>query len=204
MYAELSKSREAWRFDEFLRDILEHGALYPGSRYQLIFEYSRLIRALGEIFGNANMVVRKYDEVAEPSALLKDFMRVIEAVRGPIEGKGLALGSPHLNKRRSFAEVLNGLYEAAASQNPTALSTYAIAQRIGINAADERLGMPFSAMSHAERETIRARFAPDNDAVEAMTGVRIVNREIPAMDPSWAHAEFQRRILDLAYDIWFK
>jgi hypothetical protein len=37
-----------------------------------------------------------------------------------------------------------------------------------------------------------------------MCGVKIVHRDIPPDDPSWEVAAFQRRLLDLALDIWFR
>lgn len=203
LYAEIAKNKSVTSYSRFLASIMEHGALYPDASHRIYFEYSRIVEGLSLAFGFSNIVVRAYDDSLPTEGLVADFMSVVEAIRGPIDASTI-VRSPHVNRRLAFATLINAIHETIAAENREAPSPWQVAQQLGIEATDWRLGMPFFAMSYEEREAMRSRFSADNQKIESMTGTRILDRVIAPNDPSWDIAAFQRRFLDAAFALWFK
>ncbi len=204
VYAEIAKTANSWNFANYVETIVRDGALNADSGWPTVFEYSHIVLGLADIFGAKNVVVRPYDAAKEPQALIADFMRVVTAIRGPIVVNSLVIRSPHLNRRSSFAQTLADMHQHAFKLNPHAISTYDLATRAGFDAADVRLAEPFSVMSFEEHARLTERFALDNAQVEAMSGITFPIKHVAPSDESWKTAAFQRALLDLALEVWFK
>ena len=203
MYAETAKGPNGRRFSAYLNDIARFGVLSNGPAYQIFFEYSKLVRALGHIFGDTHVVVRPYQ-----AKLVGDILRVIASVDPALELPAHVDPSPSLNGRASLIAVLADIYEGAARAASDAPNVATLLQRSGTDPNDERLQQPFSPMSRSETLFFVHRFAQDNTRVEGICSIVIPatrEEEIAAeSDPRWSDAAWQRRVLDITTDVWLR
>lgn len=208
MYAEMSKAQNAQRFNVYLDEIVRTGTLAHGPSYQIFFDYSKLVLALAGVFGENHVVVRPYHAQREAAALIADMLRVITTVEPALALPSLGDPSVSVNRRARFIDVLHDIHAGAVRAVPAAQDVQTLLQRRGIAPEDKRLLEPFSAMSREETLALIRRFAEDNERVEAMCSITIPGtREAevpPHNDPRWAHAAWQRELLDFMTDVWFR
>lgn len=208
LYAELAKTQNSYRFTAYLQSILATGRFGSGDAYVIEFEYSRLLAALADCFGSSSIVARPYDARREPAALVTDMMRVLATLHGSIPSGALSDPSLTINTRSSFRALLEGIGETAQRTLPQSYSFEALAARLHIDLGDPRFDVPFAPMSRQETLTVIRRFAEDNARVEAMASIVLPGTSeadvLPAEDPRWSHAAWQRELLDLMTDVWFR
>jgi hypothetical protein len=208
MFAEMSKARNAQRFAAYVNKIGRSGSLANGPEYHIFFEYSKLVLGLAHVFGEENVVVRPYDGNREPAALIRDILRVVTTIQPALRLPQLGEPSLLVNRRSGFIDVLRDVHAAAVRAVPDAPDVDTLLGRFGVDAQDERLTQPFSALSREEALLFVHRFAADNARVQAMCSIQIpgVREEDIARDgdPRWTEAAWQRSLLDLTTDVWFR
>ncbi len=208
MYAEISKAYNARGFRPYLQEICGAGVLSTTPAYQIFFEYSKLVVALAQIFGERNIIVRPYAGAREPAALVRDMIRVVCAVDPTLKFPPLGDPSLRLNRRGSFLDVLSDIHEGARRAVSEAPDVNALLRRFGFDVRDPRLSRSFSALTRDETLSIVRRFAEDNARVEAMSSIAIPGTreaDVPREhDPLWENAAWQRALLDVMTDVWFR
>ena len=189
LYAELTKSGMPPPFGVFLNTLLAQGEMRFGDR-RLAFEYDRIALAFASSFGAQSVVVRPYPEGAAPRVLIDDFLRVLARLGGGLALRDLRLTLPHANERGTFAQVFERYLESVRGESPPSLPPLAA----------PIANAPFAPLRREDTIALVRRFAPSNEALEAIAGITLPGtREadvLDAADPHWASAAAQRALLD--------
>lgn len=208
LFAELAKKNESWRFADFLESAFARGSFAANPQFPIPLAYSRLLADLARTFGTERVIARPYLASKDPHALLRDFLRVVAAVHGPLELSNLNVDRALENTRITFADVLMHVYSFVRERNPAVVDPAALALRAGIDPNDTMFGSRFSPIRYEDKVSVVRHFAADNALVEQAASIVLPGtREseiAPSGDESWRLANAQRPFLDFVLNAWFR